>query len=62
MTDPTDEAPKRKPTREERLQAQLRDNLKRRKEQARARRGILREDGPAQEPALDAAHDPAQER
>ena len=38
MAEPTDDLPKRKPTREERLQAQLRDNLKRRKDQARARR------------------------
>ena len=44
MADTTDDAPKRKPTREERLQAQLRDNLKRRKDQARARRDAERED------------------
>ena len=44
MADPTDDTPKRKPTREERLQAQLRGNLKRRKEQARARRGTEHKD------------------
>lgn len=53
MADPTDDTPKRKPTREERLQAQLRDNLKRRKEQARARRDSGRQDPPTTDAAKD---------